>query len=52
VRTLQRWFRRQECLRLQRRALAFMMATHKRLGADSALAVLDGDLVRMCVELH
>ena len=46
VRRLQRWFRR---LKWQKRALAVMMSTHKRLGSDSPMAAaLDADLLHIC----
>jgi hypothetical protein len=44
VRRLQRWFRR---LKWQKRALAVMMSTHKRLGSDSPMALLDADILRL-----
>jgi hypothetical protein len=45
VRTLQRfWRRRVVC----QKKLAFMMCTHKRLGAASPLTVLSDDLLLMC----
>ena len=48
VRTLQRWFRR---TRWQPRALALMMATHKRLGADCPIAGVHADILRLCTRL-
>lgn len=44
-RRIQRWMRRWAALRRQDRALALAMAWHARLGAASALACLDADLV-------
>ena len=49
VRTLQRWFRQ---ILSQRRVLAVMMATHKRLGRASGLHGLDYGLLQLlCTKL-
>jgi len=44
-RRIQRWMRRWVALRREERALALAMAWHARLGAESAIACLDADLV-------
>ena len=46
VRTLQRWWR---FVKWRVRAVAFMMCTHKRLGADSRVSMLENGVLQMCL---
>ena len=48
IQALQRWWRRVRQLRREK-VLAFMMASHPRLGSESQLKALDEDLLRLLV---
>ena len=48
VRRMQRWWRKQLLKKKQERQVAFMMATHARLGAASGLRHFDNGVIRMC----
>ena len=50
VRVLQRFWRGVRRRRWQERALALMMATHKRLGSAASLSIVDDCVLRMCCQ--